>query len=60
MTKETAFHSPHLGQRTRNVVEYKGYWLPKAYSSNGPIEEYWACRQKLPWSWTCRPCASSK
>ncbi|MCA0271824.1 MAG: aminomethyltransferase family protein [Proteobacteria bacterium] len=44
MTKETAFHS-RISERTRNVVEYKGYWLPQAYSSNGPIEEYWACRQ---------------
>ena len=44
MTKETAFHD-RISARTRNVVEYKGYWLPQAYSSNGPIEEYWACRQ---------------
>ena len=44
MTKETAFHS-RISERTRNVVEYKGYWLPQAYSQNGPIEEYWACRQ---------------
>lgn len=28
------------------MVEYKGYWLPQSYSQNGPIEEYWACRQK--------------
>jgi aminomethyltransferase len=44
MTKETAFHD-RISQKTRNVVEYKGYWLPQAYSSNGALEEYWACRQ---------------
>ena len=27
------------------MVEYKGYWLPQVYSSNGALEEYWACRQ---------------
>ncbi|MDQ2066197.1 DUF1989 domain-containing protein [Xinfangfangia sp. CPCC 101601] len=43
MTKETAFHSP-ISERTRNVVEYKGYWLPQAYNV-GPIDEYWACRE---------------
>jgi aminomethyltransferase len=45
MTKETAFHAP-ISAKTRNVVEYKGYWLPNVYSSNGAIEEYWACREK--------------
>ena len=44
MTKETAFHA-RIGAKTRNLVEYKGYWLPQVYSSNGAIEEYWACRQ---------------
>ncbi len=45
MTKETAFHE-RISARTRHHVEYKGYWLPQVYSSNGSIEEYWACRQK--------------
>ncbi|NGQ90977.1 DUF1989 domain-containing protein [Rhodobacter sp. HX-7-19] len=45
MTKDTAF-SERTGALTRNVVEYKGYWLPNVYSSNGAIEEYWACREK--------------
>lgn len=44
MTKETAFHAP-ISARTRTLVEYKGFWLPQVYSSNGAIEEYWACRQ---------------
>jgi aminomethyltransferase len=43
MTKETAFH-PATSARTRNMVEYRGYWLPNAYAAAGPIEEYWACR----------------
>ena len=45
MTKETAFHS-RIEAKTRNMVEYKGYWLPQVYSQNGAIEEYWACREK--------------
>ncbi|OYU39906.1 MAG: aminomethyltransferase [Pseudorhodobacter sp. PARRP1] len=45
MTKETAFHT-RIAEKTRNLVEYKGYWLPQTYSSNGAIEEYWACREK--------------
>ena len=45
MTKETAFHAP-IAAKTRNMVEYKGYWLPNTYAQNGAIEEYWACREK--------------
>ena len=45
MTKETAFH-PATSALTRNMVEYRGYWVPNAYAASGPIEEYWACREK--------------
>jgi aminomethyltransferase len=45
MTRETAFHSS-FSKHTRNFVEYKGYWLANCFSKEGPIEEYWACRQK--------------
>jgi aminomethyltransferase len=44
MTKETAFQS-RIAERTRHLVEYKGYWLPQVYSASGALEEYWACRQ---------------
>ena len=45
MTKETGFHD-RLSKLTRNFVEYRGYWLANAYADAGPINEYWACRQK--------------
>lgn len=45
MTKETGFHD-RLSKLTRNFVEYRGYWLANSYAKAGPIEEYWACRQK--------------
>ena len=45
MTKDTGFH-PKTAALTRNVVEYRGYWLPQDYAGVGAIEEYWACRQK--------------
>jgi aminomethyltransferase len=45
LTKETAFHS-RLSQHTRNFGEYRGYWLPQRFHSEGAIAEYWACREK--------------
>jgi len=45
MTRETAFH-PRLSEMTRNYTEYRGYWLPTCFAKAGPIEEYWACRQR--------------
>jgi aminomethyltransferase len=45
MTQETAFH-PRFSALTRNHVEYRGYWLPNRFNNEGPIEEYWACREK--------------
>ena len=45
MTKDTGFQAK-TGALTRNVVEYRGYWLPQDYAGVGAIEEYWACRQK--------------
>jgi aminomethyltransferase len=45
MTQETAFH-PRLSTMTRNYAEYRGYWLPNRFNNDGPIEEYWACRER--------------
>jgi aminomethyltransferase len=45
MTRETAFHSS-FARHTRNFIEYKGYWLANSFAKAGPIEEYWACREK--------------
>ena len=45
MTKETGFHA-RTSALTRNVVEYRGYWLPQDYAGVGAIAEYWACREK--------------
>ena len=45
MTKETAFH-PRTSALTRDVAEYRGYWLPQTYAADGPIGEYWACRER--------------
>ena len=45
MTRETAFH-PRLAERTRNFVEYGGYWLAGDFVESGAIAEYWACRER--------------
>ena len=45
LTRETAFH-PRLSALTRDFTEYRGFWLPNRFASEGPIEEYWACRER--------------
>ena len=45
MTKETGFH-PRWSELTRNVTEYRGYWLPTCFTNEGAVAEYWACREK--------------
>ena len=44
MTKDTGFHDK-TSALTRNLVEYRGYWLPQDYAGVGTTTEYWACRQ---------------
>jgi len=44
LTRETAFH-PRLSALTRNHAEYRGYWLPTHFNNEGPVAEYWACRE---------------
>ncbi|MBW8727570.1 MAG: DUF1989 domain-containing protein [Inquilinus limosus] len=45
LTRETAFH-PRFSALTRDYAEYRGYWLPSRFASEGPVAEYWACREK--------------
>jgi aminomethyltransferase len=45
LTRESAFH-PRLSALTRDYTEYRGFWLPNRFSSEGPVEEYWACRER--------------
>ena len=45
MTKNTGFHDC-FAARTRNFVEYNGYWLAQDFPAHGVIDEYWACRER--------------
>lgn len=45
LTRETAFH-PRFSALTRNYTEYRGNWLPTRFSNDGPVAEYWACRER--------------
>ena len=44
-TKETGFH-PRTSALTRSFAEYRGYWVPTHFTANGPVDEYWACRER--------------
>jgi len=45
LTKQTAFHEK-FEALTRDFTEYNGYWLPNRFNNDGPVEEYWAAREK--------------
>ena len=45
LTRETAFHD-RTAALTRNLTEYRGFWLPNSYTDHGPIAEYHACRER--------------
>jgi aminomethyltransferase len=45
LTRETAFH-PRFSALTRNYTQYRGYWLPTRFANDGPVAEYWACRER--------------
>ncbi len=45
LTRRSAFHE-RTSALTRNLVDYKGFWAPNGFSGSGPIEEYWACRER--------------
>ena len=59
LTRETAFH-PRFSALTRNYTEYRGYWLPQRFNNEGPIEEYWACRENVVVHRSFAACANSK
>ena len=45
LTRQTAFH-PRTSALTRHFVDYRGYWLPTRFTNHGPIDEYYACRER--------------
>lgn len=45
LTRESGFH-PRTAALTRNVIDYRGFWLPTCFTNEGPVAEYWACREK--------------
>ncbi len=45
LTRQTGFH-PRTSQLTRNFVDYRGFWLPTCFTGEGPVAEYWACRER--------------
>jgi len=45
LTRESAFH-PRTASLTRSFLEYKGFWAPTCFAASGPIDEYWACRER--------------
>ena len=45
LTRETGFH-PRTSALTRSYAAYRGFWLPQSFTAHGPVEEYWACRER--------------
>ncbi|MBO0906404.1 DUF1989 domain-containing protein [Jiella sonneratiae] len=45
LSRESGFF-PRLSALTRKFEDYRGFWLPSCFSSDGPIAEYWACRER--------------
>jgi aminomethyltransferase len=45
LTRNSGF-SARTSQLTRSFIDYKGFWTPTGYAANGPIDEYWACRER--------------
>jgi aminomethyltransferase len=45
LTRETGFHA-RTSALTRQMTDYRGFWLPTAYANHGAIAEYWACRER--------------
>jgi aminomethyltransferase len=45
LTRDTGF-APRIRAITRQLTEYRGYWLPSSFDGHGAQEEYWACRER--------------
>jgi aminomethyltransferase len=45
LTRDTGF-APKIKAVTRQLTEYRGYWLPSSFDNHGPTEEYWAARER--------------
>jgi aminomethyltransferase len=45
LTRESGFHA-RTSALTRNFIDYRGFWLATCYLNEGPIAEYWACRER--------------
>jgi aminomethyltransferase len=45
LTRKSGF-DPRTSALTRSFVDYKGFWTPIGFAANGPIDEYWACRER--------------
>ena len=45
LTRQTGFHA-RTSALTRNFVDYRGFWLPTCFTNEGPIAEYWSCRER--------------
>jgi len=45
LTRQTAFHD-RTAAMTHSFEAYKGFWTPTCFSDAGPIQEYWACRER--------------
>ncbi|WP_084216164.1 DUF1989 domain-containing protein [Pseudonocardia spinosispora] len=45
LTRDTGF-APRITALTRQLTEYRGFWLPSSFDNHGPHEEYWACRER--------------
>ncbi len=45
LTRKSGFDA-RTSALTRSFVDYKGFWTPTGFAANGPIDEYWACRER--------------
>jgi aminomethyltransferase len=45
LTRRSAFHE-RTAALTNSFQAYKGFWTPTCYSDAGPVQEYWACRER--------------